>query len=167
MHVIEVFCFVSLYEHLGSIILEKYWRIVHAFTVTCSWKEPFPGWVDGYSLISSVLIEIGRGTVRSFLSDGTVGLDLIPIDVVVNSLITAAWYSHTYKYVTFANVVRVFFLKFYVEVSVYIIPGAINRIFRYTKKARIRNYKTVYSLKLENPFNYNPQQKVTKTCSGL
>jgi len=50
-----------------------------------------PGWIDNFSAISGIMVEIGRGTVKSILCDETQIMDVVPVDYVVNTLITAAW----------------------------------------------------------------------------
>lgn len=37
------------------------------------------------------MTEIGRGTIRSIICDQSLTMDLIPVDIVVNTIITAAW----------------------------------------------------------------------------
>ncbi|XP_044739879.1 putative fatty acyl-CoA reductase CG5065 [Chrysoperla carnea] len=65
--------------------------IVRPSIVTAAWKEPFPGWIDNISGITGIMMEIGRGTIRSIICDETLTMDLIPVDIVVNTIITAAW----------------------------------------------------------------------------
>lgn len=68
-------------------------------TVTGAWKEPVPGWVDNVSGISGIMIEISRGTLRSIICDEKCIMDVIPVDVVVNTLIAAAWQTATHRHV--------------------------------------------------------------------
>ncbi|KAL0280989.1 UNVERIFIED_CONTAM: hypothetical protein PYX00_002125 [Menopon gallinae] len=71
--------------------------IVRPSIVTGSWKEPKPGWVDNISGISGIMIEIGRGTLRSIICDEELIMDVIPVDIVVNTLITAAWQTARHR----------------------------------------------------------------------
>ncbi|XP_071440782.1 putative fatty acyl-CoA reductase CG5065 [Hetaerina americana] len=71
--------------------------IVRPSIVTAALKEPFPGWVDNVYGISGIMMEIGRGTIRSIICDDRLIVDLIPVDVVVNTLITVAWYTATQR----------------------------------------------------------------------
>ncbi|XP_046382880.1 putative fatty acyl-CoA reductase CG5065 [Ischnura elegans] len=71
--------------------------IVRPSIVTAAWKEPFPGWVDNVCGITGIMMEIGRGTIRSIICDDRLIVDLIPVDVVVNTLITVAWYTATQR----------------------------------------------------------------------
>ncbi|KAG8225251.1 hypothetical protein J437_LFUL008789 [Ladona fulva] len=71
--------------------------IVRPSIVTAAWKEPVPGWVDNVCGISGIMMEIGRGTIRSIICDDKLVVDLIPVDVVVNTLIAVAWYTATQR----------------------------------------------------------------------
>lgn len=72
--------------------------------MVASWKEPFPGWVDNISGITGIMMEIGRGSVKSIICEESLKMDLIPVDIVVNSLITAAWHTAAYR----SNTMRVY-----------------------------------------------------------
>lgn len=65
--------------------------IVRPSIVTAALFEPVPGWVDNVSGISGIMMEIGRGTIRTIVCEDTYVVDVIPVDLVVNSLISAAW----------------------------------------------------------------------------
>lgn len=85
--------------------------IVRPSIVTAANNEPFPGWIDnvygitGKYLLTKfgsglthvhhqsigILMEIGRGTLTSVLGVEDYNVDLIPVDTVCNTLITAAW----------------------------------------------------------------------------
>ncbi|XP_057538663.1 fatty acyl-CoA reductase 3-like isoform X1 [Amaranthus tricolor] len=59
-------------------------------TIVCStFKEPFPGWVEGCRTIDSVTTTYGKGRLTLFLADNSTVLDLIPADMFVNSMIVA------------------------------------------------------------------------------
>ena len=66
--------------------------------VTAAWKEPFPGWVDNVSGITGIMMEIGRGTIRSIICNNRYLVDIIPVDIVVDSLIVAAYRTAKFKY---------------------------------------------------------------------
>ncbi|KAL1455577.1 hypothetical protein WDU94_009661 [Cyamophila willieti] len=57
--------------------------------------RPIPGWVDNVSGISGIMMEIGRGTIRTIVCEDTYIVDIIPVDLVVNTLISAAWKTGT------------------------------------------------------------------------
>ncbi|RZF39187.1 hypothetical protein LSTR_LSTR014673 [Laodelphax striatellus] len=78
--------------------------LVRPSIVTAAWKEPTPGWVDNISGITGIMMEIGRGTIRSIICDQKYIVDIIPVDIVVNTLIAAAWHASSYR----TNDVKVF-----------------------------------------------------------
>ncbi|XP_055374503.1 uncharacterized protein LOC129607499 [Condylostylus longicornis] len=65
--------------------------IIRPSIITAAIKEPFPGWVDNVQALTGIMMEIGRGTISTMLADENVLCDIIPIDIVVNSMIGAAW----------------------------------------------------------------------------
>lgn len=62
-----------------------------------------PGWVDNVCGITGIMMEISRGTIRSIICDQSLIMDLIPVDVVVNTLIGVAWHTATYRYIVKNN----------------------------------------------------------------
>jgi fatty acyl-CoA reductase len=54
--------------------------------------------VDNAYGITGIMMEIGRGTIRSIICDQKLTMDLIPVDIVVNTLIGVAWHTATYRY---------------------------------------------------------------------
>lgn len=67
--------------------------IVRPSIVTAAVSEPFPGWVDNVNGITGIMTEIGRGTITSIMCDQRLVLDVIPVDIVCNIIITAAWHN--------------------------------------------------------------------------
>ncbi|XP_060668544.1 probable fatty acyl-CoA reductase 4 isoform X1 [Ziziphus jujuba] len=67
--------------------------IIRPTMVTSSYKEPFPGWIEGLRTIDSVIVGYGKGKVKFFLSKPKLVLDLIPGDMVIN-IILAAMAAH-------------------------------------------------------------------------
>ncbi|XP_049522439.1 fatty acyl-CoA reductase 1-like [Dermacentor silvarum] len=65
--------------------------IVRPSVVTASWREPFPGWIDNYNGCTGIVVSIGMGLLRSLLLSKDCVADLIPVDVVANTLICVAW----------------------------------------------------------------------------
>jgi len=60
--------------------------------------------VDNVSGITGIMLEIGRGAIRSIICKQEFIVDLIPVDVVVNTLITTGWRTATNR----SNAVVVF-----------------------------------------------------------
>lgn len=59
--------------------------------VTAAWKEPVPGWTISKNGPQGFLMGASRGVVRRLPVATEVIYDYIPIDVVVNSIIVAAY----------------------------------------------------------------------------
>ncbi|XP_059480684.1 putative fatty acyl-CoA reductase CG5065 [Neocloeon triangulifer] len=64
--------------------------IVRPSIVTAAVKEPQVGWIDNTSGITGIVMEVSRGTIRSVLCDKNMTVDIIPVDIVVNTLLVAA-----------------------------------------------------------------------------
>uniref|UniRef100_A0A0R0HJ36 Fatty acyl-CoA reductase n=1 Tax=Glycine max TaxID=3847 RepID=A0A0R0HJ36_SOYBN len=62
--------------------------IVRPTMITSTYKEPFPGWVEGVRTIDSVIVAYGKGKLPCFLLDINAIFDVIPADMVVNAIIT-------------------------------------------------------------------------------
>ncbi|KAM9080387.1 fatty acyl-CoA reductase 1 isoform 1-T4 [Megaptera novaeangliae] len=67
--------------------------IVRPSIVGASWKEPFPGWIDNFNGPSGLFIAAGKGILRTMRASNNALADLVPVDVVVNMSLAAAWYS--------------------------------------------------------------------------
>ncbi|KAK5638478.1 hypothetical protein RI129_012773 [Pyrocoelia pectoralis] len=69
--------------------------IVRPSIVCPSWREPMPGWVDNLTGVTGVVMEFGRGALKSGICESRFIADLVPVDVTANTLIAAAWYTTT------------------------------------------------------------------------
>ncbi|KAK5638477.1 hypothetical protein RI129_012772 [Pyrocoelia pectoralis] len=99
----------TLTKNLAEFIVLEYSAILPAAIVrpsivTASWKEPIPGWVDNIGGITGILMECARGTIKSIVCNEKLMMDLIPVDIVANTLITAAWHIAAYR----TNGIRVY-----------------------------------------------------------
>lgn len=65
--------------------------IVRPSIVTAAWREPLRGWVDNINGPTGLVLATGKGVMRTMLYDGNAIADLIPVDAVINVMITAAW----------------------------------------------------------------------------
>ncbi|KAB1227266.1 Fatty acyl-CoA reductase 3 [Morella rubra] len=63
--------------------------IIRPTIVTSTFKEPFPGWVEGVRTIDSLAVAYGKGKLICFLGDLKGIIDLIPADLVVNAIIVS------------------------------------------------------------------------------
>ncbi|XP_072143727.1 fatty acyl-CoA reductase 1-like [Dermacentor andersoni] len=65
--------------------------IVRPSIVTASWKDPFPGWTDYRNSCTDVIVSLGFGLLPSVLLGKNCVADLIPVDVVADTLICVGW----------------------------------------------------------------------------
>ncbi|XP_004291622.1 PREDICTED: fatty acyl-CoA reductase 3-like [Fragaria vesca subsp. vesca] len=63
--------------------------IVRPTVVTSTYKEPFPGWIQGFRTIDSVIASYYKGKLPCLLVDPMLVFDMIPVDMLVNSIIVA------------------------------------------------------------------------------
>ncbi len=68
--------------------------IIRVSIIGASWKEPYPGWVEKSNGPSELFVAAGRGYLRSMKSDSHDILDIVPVDIPVNLLITSAWHKY-------------------------------------------------------------------------
>ncbi|XP_047158592.1 fatty acyl-CoA reductase 1-like [Vigna umbellata] len=63
--------------------------IIRPTMVTSTFKDPFPGWIEGLRTLDSIICSYGQGKITSFLGHPKTILDTIPADMVVNCMMTA------------------------------------------------------------------------------
>ncbi|KAF5959930.1 hypothetical protein HYC85_001139 [Camellia sinensis] len=67
--------------------------IIRPTIITSTFKEPFPGWVEGVRTIDSMIVGYGKGNMTCFLADPHSIIDVkipqIPGDMVVNAMMVA------------------------------------------------------------------------------
>lgn len=64
----------------------------HVFlSVTPSYKEPVPGWVDSLNGPVGVIVAGGKGVIRSMLCSADYEAEVVPVDIAINALILIAW----------------------------------------------------------------------------
>ncbi|KAI3985061.1 hypothetical protein MKX01_038668 [Papaver californicum] len=61
--------------------------ILRPTMTTSTFKEPFPGWIEGVRTIDSIILGVGNGKIKCFLARAGLTVDLIPGDMVVNAAI--------------------------------------------------------------------------------
>ncbi|KAL4394400.1 hypothetical protein AHAS_Ahas02G0148200 [Arachis hypogaea] len=69
--------------------------ILRPAIVTSTFKEPFPGWVEGERTIDSLGVAYGKGKLTCFLGNINGVVDVIPADMVVNAILVAM-VAHAY-----------------------------------------------------------------------
>ncbi|MBC7643872.1 MAG: SDR family oxidoreductase, partial [Thermoleophilia bacterium] len=81
-----------LAEHL---IVERHdrvpLRIVRPSIVSASWHEPFPGWIDSRAAFAAFVALAGGGYLRAIAGQPDARIDLVPVDVVAQCIIRAAF----------------------------------------------------------------------------
>lgn len=80
-----------LSEECGSLPV----AIVRPSIVTAAWREPCPGWVDNINGPTGLVLASSKGVLRTMLYKSNANADLIPVDTVINLMITVAWYTAT------------------------------------------------------------------------
>ncbi|KAM1040615.1 hypothetical protein ACFX13_030601 [Malus domestica] len=63
--------------------------IIRPTIITSTYKEPFPGWVEGIRTIDSIAVGYAKGKLTFFLCDINAIVDVIPADMVVNAILAA------------------------------------------------------------------------------
>lgn len=53
-------------------------------------EEPQPGWLDGLRMADPMIVAYARGQLRDFPADPSVGVDFVPVDLVVNATVAAS-----------------------------------------------------------------------------
>ncbi|XP_026400490.1 probable fatty acyl-CoA reductase 4 [Papaver somniferum] len=65
--------------------------------VSSTYREPFPGWIEGFKTFDPIVISIGRGMLPCFPGNPESFLDIIPGDMVVSAVIMAMM-NHLLEY---------------------------------------------------------------------
>ena len=66
--------------------------IVRPSIVTPTLNEPLPGWTNNYYGPTGYLVVCGKGVLRSMIVHKDKICDIVPVDIVANTAITAAFY---------------------------------------------------------------------------
>nr|TKR71468.1 Male sterility protein 2 [Populus alba] len=66
--------------------------VIRPSVIESTWKEPFPGWMEGNRMMDPIVLCYGKGQLTGFLADQNGVLDVVPADMVVNATLAAiAW----------------------------------------------------------------------------
>jgi len=63
--------------------------IIRPSIVEGALRDPSPGWIEGVRMADPLIIAYGKGLIRGFVGDPESVLDLVPVDAVVNVMLTA------------------------------------------------------------------------------
>ncbi|KAK7600945.1 hypothetical protein V9T40_008386 [Parthenolecanium corni] len=83
-------------KRLTELLLKKYEDqlsiiVARPTIVLSSAREPFPGWIDNLNGAGGVAITTGKGILHSMPAHRNKKGDLVPVDIVCNSLIAIPW----------------------------------------------------------------------------
>uniref|UniRef100_A0A804UKJ4 Fatty acyl-CoA reductase n=1 Tax=Zea mays TaxID=4577 RepID=A0A804UKJ4_MAIZE len=57
--------------------------------IESTWRDPFPGWMEGNRMMDPVVLYYGKGQLTGFLADPDGVLDVVPADMVVNATLAS------------------------------------------------------------------------------
>ena len=61
--------------------------------VVSAWKQPFPGWIEGYKNgMVGCTIAIARGPMRSMHIRGKTPIEIMPVDITTNAIIAMTYH---------------------------------------------------------------------------
>eukprot|EP00250_Pteridium_aquilinum_P010169 c19192_g1_i1 orf=172-2352(+) len=63
--------------------------IVRPSVVESSFRDPFPGWMEGNRMMDPIIISYGKGQLPGFLVNPRSVLDVVPVDMVANAMLAA------------------------------------------------------------------------------
>lgn len=67
--------------------------IIRPSIVVGAWREPMPGWIDNLNGPTGMVLAIGKGLLRTMHVRREVKADLVPVDIVVNTMIASSYYA--------------------------------------------------------------------------
>ncbi|XP_051120909.1 probable fatty acyl-CoA reductase 4 [Andrographis paniculata] len=74
---------------LGSFKEKVVTIILRPTIITSTYKDPFPGWMEGIRTIDTVFVAYGKGMMKNFIGNPHTIVDLIPGDMVVDAMLAA------------------------------------------------------------------------------
>ncbi|XP_019455007.1 PREDICTED: fatty acyl-CoA reductase 2-like [Lupinus angustifolius] len=63
--------------------------IIRPSVIESTFREPFPGWMEGNRMMDPIVLCYGKGQLAGFLVDPNGILDVVPADMVVNAILAA------------------------------------------------------------------------------
>ncbi|XP_055824646.1 fatty acyl-CoA reductase 3-like [Solanum dulcamara] len=84
----------SFTKAMGEMLLGHYKEnlqvvIIRPTIITSTYKEPFPGWIEGVKTVDSFIVTYGKGIMNFCFGDPNTKLDMIPGDMVVDSILAS------------------------------------------------------------------------------
>ncbi|CAL1295664.1 unnamed protein product [Larinioides sclopetarius] len=82
---------------LGEVVVSEECRdtptsIIRPGNISPTFKDPFPGWCDSIQGLSGLILAGAKGVLRALMSVAELKLNIVPVDLVVNSMIVSAWH---------------------------------------------------------------------------
>ncbi|XP_044500194.1 fatty acyl-CoA reductase 2, chloroplastic-like [Mangifera indica] len=81
-------CFIHIYQLIDKNREEIPVAIVRPSVIESTFKEPYPGWLQGIRMADPFILADGKGYLPAFINPEAV-IDIIPVDMVVNAIISA------------------------------------------------------------------------------
>ncbi|GBO17528.1 putative fatty acyl-CoA reductase 4 [Araneus ventricosus] len=78
--------------------------IIRPSIVVSTWKHPMPGYVEGHSGIAALTLGVGKGFVKVLYGDPNFQLNMVPVDIVANAHVLAAWSVGTKRFALFITI---------------------------------------------------------------
>ncbi|XP_073134331.1 fatty acyl-CoA reductase 2, chloroplastic-like [Henckelia pumila] len=63
--------------------------IIRPSVIESCYQDPIPGWIQGNRMYDPVILSFGKGQLPAYLADPKVSMDIIPVDMVVNTTVAA------------------------------------------------------------------------------
>lgn len=63
--------------------------IIRPSVIESTYREPFPGWIQGNRMLDPVILGYGKGQLTGFPFDPNAVIDVVPVDMVVNASLAA------------------------------------------------------------------------------
>jgi alcohol-forming fatty acyl-CoA reductase len=76
-----------LVEERGHVPL----TLVRPSVVSASWRDPFPGWIDSAAAFAGFVALVGAGRMRAVVARPESRIDLVPVDLVAERILAAAF----------------------------------------------------------------------------
>lgn len=79
---------------MGEMMIEKLRGdipvvVIRPSVIESTYREPFPGWIEGTRMMDPLILSYGKGHLPGFLYDPNGVLDVVPVDMVVNACLAA------------------------------------------------------------------------------
>uniref|UniRef100_A0A0E0GZH9 Fatty acyl-CoA reductase n=1 Tax=Oryza nivara TaxID=4536 RepID=A0A0E0GZH9_ORYNI len=83
-----------LTKAMGEMLLQQLGRdlpfvIIRPSMITSTFQDPMPGWIEGTRTVDAIFVAYNNQTLPCFIFNGRVIFDLIPGDMVINTMMAA------------------------------------------------------------------------------